>query len=196
VSYYANILGGLYAEELLSFFIFFLPRPAIEKLVEKFLKSSDNEAERKLGEQAERMLVTDETVASVRVQGLIFLGILALSMFLYGALWFMPLLILAARAFFISFANNLPHYATTDRDRKFGLNLSMPRWTHLFYLNFYHHRAHHHSPAAPWPGLPGEFGKKEMSFDKPLIAAALAQFKGPLPVSAAGSQGEGTSSTS
>lgn len=196
VSYYVNIMGGLYAEELLSFFIFFLPRPAIEKLVDRYFKSSEKQAERKLGEQAERMLVTVEAVRSIRIQGIVFLGILALSMFLYGAFWFVPLLILALRAFFISFANNLPHYATTDRDRKFGLNLSMPRWAHLFYLNFYHHRTHHHAPVVPWPDLPDEFKKKRMAFDRPLLNAALAQFRGPLPVSAAGSQGEGTSSTS
>lgn len=182
IAYYTNILGGLYAEELFSFFIFFLPKKAIHALVERFFKSSASEAERKLGEQAERMLLTDVIIHYVRIQGGVFFGLLALSMFLYGALWYLPLLILAARAFFISFANNLPHYATPDNDRNYGLNLSMPGWMHVLYLNFYHHRAHHHDPLVPWSGLPASLREKGMDFEKSILAASLAQFRGPIAV--------------
>jgi fatty acid desaturase len=112
---------------------------------------------------------------------------LGLSMVLYDVLWYVPLLILAVRAFFISFANNLPHYGTANDDRLYGLNLSMPRWAHHFYLNFYHHRAHHHEPLVPWTGLPDSFRDQGMEYDMPFLSAALAQFKGPKPMPPAAS---------
>lgn len=180
VSYYGNILGGLYLGEFLSAGLFFLPKGKIRNFIRGNYASAEEEAKSKIGEQAEKMLLKDETVRSIRVQGAFIYGLLIASMLLYGAYWYAPLLILLVRAFFISFANNLPHYATTNQDPKYGLNLSMPRALHLFYLNFYHHRAHHHAPIVPWTNLPETFWDKGMAFDKPLLAAALAQFRGPM----------------
>jgi fatty acid desaturase len=180
VRYYANILGGLYAGELASFFVFFLPKPMMRAVLGRVFRNPAGEAERKLGEQAHRVLLADRAVFRARIQGAAFFSLLTLSMILYGELWFVPLVILALRGFFISFANNLPHYGESGQDSGAALNLKLPRWAHAFYLHFYHHRAHHEKPLVPWTALPESFARMNMGFDRPFLAAALAQLKGPI----------------
>lgn len=177
-SYLFSTFGGLYLQELLCFYPFFLGKKTLAGLL-KMLFDREDPVEGKLVEQAERVFLDDATIASVRLQAAAFTVLMLVSLILYGGWWFLVPLMLAARGVLVSFFNNLPHYAAAQAADGKSLNLSMPRLAHLFYLDFYHHRVHHAAPTLPWTQLREGFAERGETYDMPFVRAALAQFEGP-----------------
>ena len=50
-------------------------------------------------------------------------------------------------------------------------------------LNFNFHAVHHRHPALPWTQLPRVFDESDDVHEGPMIAVALRQLRGPLPLS-------------
>ena len=82
---------------------------------------------------------------------------------------------LAARAFLISFLDNVYHYETPIGDTFYARNLALPAAFSAGLLHFNLHGVHHRNPSIPWAGLPEAFEREEYRFHGDYFTAALAQ---------------------
>ena len=181
LGYYTQLLGGLYFSEFCSFALFLGGRRLIARLLDGYFDSADP-AEREMGRLAKRTFLAPDVVSRMRLDGLACYGLLAVSFGLYAraGLWFVPLVILGLRGFFVSIANNVPHYAQPTDDVLHGLSVRMsPRLTALM-LNFNHHHTHHYMPTAPWTELPRLHAERGERFDMHWLDATLIQLEGPI----------------
>lgn len=174
LGYYFQILGGLYLFEFISSLPFFLPRKFLNFLVRRFFSG------RTLAGMLVRSLVTEESIREIRVDGLMVLGLLGLSAACYGENWEFLGTALMARAFLISFLDNVYHYRTPLDDVLYADNLWLPRSLSRALLHFNLHGIHHRNPSIPWIRLPEIFAGESRRFDGSYVAAALRQLSGPI----------------
>ena len=174
--YYFQILGGLYLVEILSPFLFYLPSGWLEKFRSRFIKAETVSGI--LMQNWSRKEVTRE----IRIDGLLIFVWFGAATIWYGVHW--PLLIgaLAARAFLISFLDNVYHYETPLNDIFYAANLRLPRTASRLLLNFNLHGIHHQNPAIPWRSLPGIFTETAKIFQGNYLTAAARQLRGPVAV--------------
>ncbi len=173
LGYYGHIFGGLYFLEIASPLLFFLPRIALRRLERKYFSGAD------LSGNLMKGLLRDEAVHETRADGLLIFGLLAASAACYGAYWPLLAVVFLARAFFISFLDNVYHYGTPIDDTFYARNLSLPAVCSAGLLNFNLHGIHHRNPAIPWIGLPQVFRQQSMQFEGNYFSAAFRQFDGP-----------------
>ena len=174
LGYFAHILGGLYLLELASPLLFFLPKAILRRMEKKYFSGAD------LPGNLMRGLMREEGIREMRVDGLVILALLAASAASYGARWPWLAVILLARAFLISFLDNVYHYGTPVDDTFYARNLSLPRVFSAGLLHFNLHGIHHRNPAIPWAGLSEAFRREAGVFEGNYFLAALSQFSGPL----------------
>jgi fatty acid desaturase len=175
LGYFAHIFGGLYLLELASPLMFFLPRAVLHRMEEKYFKGAD------VPGNLMRGLMRDAAVREMRSDGIAIIALFAASAWCYGVHWPLLAAALAARAFFISFLDNVYHYATPIGDTFYARNLSLPRPFSAGLLHFNFHGIHHRNPAIPWTGLPAAFRQQHLVFDGAYLTAALGQLDGPIP---------------
>lgn len=177
LGYYSQILGGLYLLEVLSSWLFFLPRKWL-RLLERRLFKPDT-----LGGILWKSLMRDETMREVRIDGALILALLSLSAACYGWNWKLLVGALLLRAFLISFLDNVYHYRTPVNDIFYARNLWLPTWMARMLLHFNYHGVHHRNPALPWILLPAAFAGQSVPYEGNYFAAALRQLSGPVPLS-------------
>lgn len=194
LDYFFTIFGRLYIQELFIFGLFYLGKKRVGSAVRKAYAEIDDAGEA-IAAQTEKTFGRGQHVNAVLFDGTLAFLLFVLSAVLYSGYWYVPVVLLVVRGFFVSFANNLPHYGTDTGDPKYGLNLSVPGFMHPLFFHFHHHRLHHHNPTVPWIHLPRLFKEAGESFDMPLWKAALLQLKGPRPLPAADQRGAGKSSS-
>lgn len=175
LGYFAHICGGLYLLELASPLMFFLPRAVLRRIEKKYFMGAD------LPGNLMRSLMRDEAVREIRTDGILVLLLFGASALCYGANWPFLVLALCARAFLISFLDNVYHYETPVGDTFYARNLALPALFSLGLLHFNFHGVHHRNPAIPWCGLPQAFELQRRDFDARYFDAAMAQFRGPIP---------------
>jgi fatty acid desaturase len=172
--YYFQILGGLYLGELLSPLLFFLPRGLIEKFRLRFTRP----------DSVSGILMQNwsrpEILQEIRIDGILIVLWLSASCCFYASHWPLLLGILAARAFFISFLDNVYHYRTPVADIFYASNLRLPAPLRKLLLNFNLHGIHHRNPAIPWIRLPSVFREQSAVFHGSYLQAALSQLGGPI----------------
>ena len=175
--YFAHIFGGLYLLELVSPWMFFLPRFALRRLERRHFTGAD------LPGNLMRGLMRDAAVTEMRLDGTLILVLFAASAACYGAWWPCLAGALLARAFLISFLDNVYHYATPVNDTFYARNLSLPSLLSAGLLHFNLHGIHHRNTAIPWTGLPVAFRQQSLKCDGEYFSAALGQLNGPIPQS-------------
>lgn len=177
LGYFFQILGGLYLLELISPWLFFLPRRRLHDMERKRFSGGD------LPGRLMKGLMRDEAIAEMRGDGALIVFLFALSAVAYGAYWPCLLGVLLARAFLISFLDNVYHYGTPINDIFYARNLCLrpPLSAGLLYFNL--HGVHHKNPSIPWIGLPDAFRSQPAVFEGRYFTAALAQLGGPIPLS-------------
>lgn len=178
LSYYANILGGLYIGEFLAYLPLVLGKRATRFVMTRFMDEHGEHGE--LKKAALTALTKDDVIRKARIEATCQLLLLSLAFAAYGPYWPALLGYILLKGGLISFANNLPHYATPRTDRMNAYNVAMPTWQARFYLNFNHHHVHHLSPLTPWTALPAELAARGETFQISLADAAMAQFGGPV----------------
>ncbi len=176
--YYAIMLGGLYLQEMATFLGFLAGARGFRAALALVADQRDP-VEREVLALAQRRLTSPAAMARGRMELLGFAALLGASLYLYGPWWYLVPAMLSGRALLISLANNLPHYGTPPGDPLYGLNLRLPRFCSRLYLDFYHHRVHHHRPTLPWNQLRGVMAEGGQNYDLSFLGALLAQFKGP-----------------
>jgi fatty acid desaturase len=174
LGYYFQIFGGLYLVEFLSPLLFFLPVASLRRINQRFVKPDS------VTGILMQNWTQDEAVREIRIDGLLILAWLGVSFVCYGAHWPLLLAVLAARAFFISYLDNVYHYRTPVNDIFYASNLWLPKLTakSLLYFNF--HGIHHQNPAIPWILLPTVFQQQSHTFHGNYFGAAGRQLHGPV----------------
>lgn len=175
--YYFQILGGLYLLEAISPAPFFLPRRVLSRLKQRF-SGKDT-----LSGVLISVLITDEGIQEMRRDGIAIFGLFALSVVCYGEDWPLLLAALTARAFLISFLDNVYHYGTPVNETFYADNLWLPQSVSGTLLHFNLHGIHHRNPAIPWIRLPEVFQKEMGRFDGAYVTSAFRQLSGPVPTS-------------
>lgn len=175
--YYFYIFGGLYLFEVLSLLPFLLPRCLLRRIGTKF---SDRGG---LSQSLVKSLMNDESIREIRQDAAAILFLFGLSAFCYGEYWGWLALSLMARAFLISFLDNVYHYRTPVNDTLYADNLRLPEAFSKILLYFNLHGIHHRNPAIPWIRLPEVFRREAGPFQGGFLTAALRQLRGPVPLS-------------
>ena len=173
-SYFFQIIFGLYLFELLSPLYFLLPRRLLVRMQERFMRPGSVS-----GVLMQNWLGTD-ALREIRFDGLLTLSWLTLSFLCYGAYWPLLAAVLLARAFLISFLDNVYHYATPVDDVFYARNLRLPESLTKLLLNFNLHGVHHINPAIPWIDLPEAFDLEGGKYHGEYFAAAVSQLRGPI----------------
>jgi fatty acid desaturase len=172
--YYFRILFGLYLFEVLSPLWFFLPRAWLQWFKENYLPRDSVS-----GILMQNWLEA-EALREIRVDGLLALSWLSLSLYAYGVHWPILLAIVGARGFLISFLDNLYHYETPVGDIFYARNLRLPAPLSRLLLNFNLHGIHHLNPAISWINLPQAFKVQNGDYEDGYFAAARRQLRGPI----------------
>jgi fatty acid desaturase len=172
--YFFQILIGLYLVEVLSPGYFLLPRRLLVWAQKRFVR-----ADGVSGLLMQNWLAA-EALREIRFDGLLTVSWLALSFVCYGSRWPVLAAVLLARAFLISFLDNVYHYATPVDGVFYARNLRLPAAGAKLLLNFNLHGVHHINPAIPWIDLPEAFDVEGGKYHGEYFAAAVSQLRGPI----------------
>jgi fatty acid desaturase len=180
VAYYFRLCCGLYLGELVAGLLAVLPDLFYRPII-KLAFGDEAPDGRSMWAAAKRQLLEEPGRSRMRLDGLLIgLGLIG-AFWLYGPFWWVLALALAARAFLVSFHDNIYHYANPLEDPQAGWDLSLPRWGRLWLLNFNHHATHHHRPTEPWTALPAAQAALGRRYEARWLPAALRQLRGPIP---------------
>lgn len=172
--YYFQITLGLYLFEIASPLFFFLPLPMLQYIHRRFMRPGSV-----AGLLMQNWLGRD-SLREIRFDGALSLSWLTLAALCYGRFWPLFASVLLARAFLISFLDNVYHYATPVGDVFFAKNLRLPAPLERLLLNFNLHGMHHVNPAIPWSDLPVAFDAHAAKYHGGYFTAAWNQLRGPI----------------
>jgi fatty acid desaturase len=172
--YYFQILLGLYLVELVSPLFFSLPRRWLQAFKVKYLPG------RSVSAILMQNWLSADALREIRVDGACAYFWLGLSFYCYASHWPLLVALVTARAFLISFLDNLYHYETPVGDIFYAKNLRLPAPLSGVLLNFNLHGIHHINPAISWIDLPAAFRVQAAEFQGSYVSAALRQLRGPL----------------
>lgn len=181
LAYYPRLLGGLYLFEVLSGPSSFLPRRLLRPLVRRVFYEGSPEA-KGMAERAERRLLEPATLRAIRLDALLVVALVALSVQLWGAAWPVLVAALLARAFLVSLMDNAPHYGGPLADPGQGYDMRASRLVSLLVLHGNLHGTHHRHPGLPWTALPAAFAAEGGRFDGHYLLRPWRQLLGPIPV--------------
>lgn len=179
--YYPRLLGGLYLFEVLSGPLSFLPRSVLRPLVRRVFYEGSQEA-MGMAERAERRLLEPGTLRAIRLDALLVLLLLLVSVQLYGANWPVLAAALLARAFLVSLMDNAPHYGGPLADPGQGYDMRASPLLSLLVLHTNLHGTHHRHPGLPWTALPAVFAAEGGRFDGHYLVRPWRQLRGPIPI--------------
>jgi fatty acid desaturase len=178
-----NLVFGLYLAELAVPIACWFPRSAIRRLIDRIYRDADP-ALQAIRSAALRLFLDPRRLRLIRTDALLAWLLIALSTAAFGRYWPMLAGFLVARGVLISIFDNVYHFATPIDRPDYARNLSLPAPLRLLILNMNLHRVHHRRPALPWWALPAQFAAAKDRYDAPLLRTAIAQFGGPVPVTA------------
>jgi fatty acid desaturase len=173
LQYYLHIFGGLYLFEVIAPLLTFFPRKWLDKLLIKSLG-----AQSPYYLVAKRKLLTPKGLREMRIDAIFLYLLLVTSFILYGQHAWILIFGLLLRGFFISFADNLPHYRTPTDQPRYAYNTYLPPALRLFWLNFNLHRVHHAYPNLPWHMLHQTLIDTQDKYDIAYFKQAIYQLKG------------------
>lgn len=191
--YYARLLGGTYASEIVAPLLAFMPTRMASAQIARAIS-----AEGPVGEQVQRHYVnfaTDPKRRSrTRRDWILTLAVYGAAFGFYGDAWPVLLGVMLLRGVWISLADNLPHFGVALDEPGRARNFKLPRFWQTITMNHHLHRLHHQHPTLPWTTLPtyaeqthersiGSESHAGMSMPlrepAPYFRAALRQFRGP-----------------
>ena len=169
----------LYASEVAVPMLCLLPKPVVRRIVDRVYRHPDPTVQ-SVKSIAAQVFLQDRSLREIRIDALLSIALIALSLICFGPYWWMLVAFLLARGFLISMIDNVYHFGTPIDDVNFAMNLRLPSFLRVAILNMNMHRVHHHNPDLPWWQLPGRFRQLSESYDAGFIATAFRQFLGPV----------------
>ncbi|WP_083501562.1 fatty acid desaturase family protein [Legionella worsleiensis] len=178
LAYYFRLFIGVYIQELFFPLIALLSRKIIKtKLMNHFPANSYQQI------AIERFLKKKNNLPETRIDLLFIFSMFFLSFYCYGSYWPVLIILMMARAFFISVSDYSYHYGSKTDDIYFAFNFKLPTCLAIFILNFNYHGTHHRFPRLPWHALPIVFASEERDFEYNFFHGLARQLRGPRPVS-------------
>jgi fatty acid desaturase len=174
--HYFVVLGGLYWAEVFVGLLVLLPR-GLRKRVENRV-SPPGEMSLRFRDRLDQPTVLAET----RVDCLLAMALLALSVCLYREHWALLLAVLSGRAMLVSFFDNAYHYGTATGHPDKARNHRFPVAASWLVLHFNYHGVHHLYPALPWFKLPAKATEIDAQWAGGFFSAPLRQLRGPIPL--------------
>jgi len=181
LAFLGTLLFGLYLAEMLAPIACWLPRAMIKRVIDQFYRG-DDPAVSAIRLAAHRQFLDPKRLRLIRTDVSLAWALIALSAILFGANWPMLAAFLLGRGVLISVFDNVYHFGTPIDRPDYARNLSLLRPLRLLILNMNMHRVHHQRPSLPWWALPAQFNASDDRYDAPMLAAALAQFTGPIAI--------------
>lgn len=181
IGFYVNLLGGVYALEVLSTLLGLLPRKVLLPRVGRLAAGGEPSLVAVI--RGMQRAVADIRLTRVRVDCLVVFALYGLAFFLYGAAWPLLLIVIGLRGLIVSLFDNAPHYGTPPSSHAPVFNTYLPRWAALAMLNQNLHGIHHRRPGLPWQALPQSFAADGAAYDGSFAGALMRQFRGPQPPS-------------
>ena len=181
LSHFGQILGGLYLSEVFTPLLFLLPRRLFHDLARR-MPDPESRHEQWLA----RNLMNASVFREIRIDAAAIFIFFALSALCYREHEWLFAAIILSRAFFISFLDNVYHYATPLNRSSSGYNLRLPKLLSSLILNFNLHGVHHIYPYLPWTRLPEFLAHHGALYDHGYFTAAARQLRGPVPLSEVG----------
>lgn len=173
--HYSKMLGGLYFTEIVtSFLIAISPLKIAQKIARSALP---DERHRQAALQG---LLKPRIAARLRVDSALIIVFHAYAFMLFGANWWVLVLMIAGRAIIISLMDNAYHYGTPADNSVIAKELKVPRPIAAFILNFNHHATHHRNTGLPWTELKEQHDMQDIGYTQDLASALFVQFKGPI----------------
>lgn len=178
LAYYARLLGGLYAAELLVPLVAFLPARAAHRLIVRGVG-----AQGPRGAQVQRLFGNHVADAHKRYRArrdwLCSCALYALAFALYAKAWLTLLAAIYLRGLWLSLVDNLPHYGVALDEPGRARDFRVPRGVGALLMNHHLHRQHHLHPTLPWTALPALAEADGPGHGRPAwFRAALRQFRG------------------
>lgn len=177
--YYVNLLGGVYALEIVSTLASLLPRRVLLPRVGRLAAGGEPSLVAVI--KGMQRAIADIRLTRARVDCVAALAVYGTAGWLYGAAWPLLVAMLGLRGIVISMFDNAPHYGTPPTSRAPVYNLRLPRWVALAMLNQNLHGMHHRRPGLSWQALPAAFAADGVRYDGSFGRAVMRQLRGPLP---------------
>lgn len=153
ISHYAHLLGGLYLAELVLPLLTFLPVAWVRRLVARKLHG-----DAPTDQDIQRLFVgfagNADRRARMRRDWLLSVALHAGAFYLYGTWWPALAGAMFLRGFWLSMADNLPHYDVALDEQQRARNFRAPAIWRPVLMNHHLHRLHHQHPTLPWTALP------------------------------------------
>jgi len=182
LGFLGNLVLGLYLSELVAPLLCLFPRFMIRRFLQRIYRGEDP-AITEIRKAAYRLFLNPAQLRHIRTDALLSLALLTAAAVAFGRHWPLLLAFLVGRGVLISVFDNVYHFATPIDRPDYARNLALPRPLQLLFLNINLHRVHHRRSSIPWWALPAELEAGGDRCDAPMLRAALAQFKGPVPLS-------------
>ncbi|HWU56182.1 MAG TPA: fatty acid desaturase [Rhizomicrobium sp.] len=180
IRFFTEIFGGLYLIEAFSPLLYWLPAPAIRRLLARIYGGDDLRL-KQLHQLAGQALGSPRAIGEIRQDSAMVLALYGCAFALWGTHWLGLLIFILLRGMLISFLDNIYHFRTPLDRPDFAYNLQLARPFRALILNMNFHRVHHNNMHLPWWRLPLQFERSQETFDGGYFNAALAQFQGPAP---------------
>lgn len=183
LKYFLELAGGFYLIEIVIPLLFLLPRPLCARILGRVYAHPDNTVQQ-VGSIARQTLLGARALVELRQDAAFVILLFGGSALAWGVDWPLLAAFVLGRGAIISFLDNVYHYQTPVERVDFAYNLELPRPPQLLILNMNLHRVHHREPHLPWWRLPARFRELGDGYDGRYGRAAMAQLRGPQPVSA------------
>jgi fatty acid desaturase len=190
LGYYARLLGGLYAGEVVLPLLALAPANVARSLVSRAIG-----AKGPAGADVQRLFASfaadPARRARIRRDWLLTLALFVLAFYLYGTWWPVLAVTMYLRGVWLSMADNLPHHGVALDEPGRSRNFRVARVWQGVLMNHHLHRLHHQHPTLPWTALPALELELETraashgSFEPAYFRSALRQFTGPEAMDAA-----------
>jgi fatty acid desaturase len=178
LEYYAKLCGGIYYISVgVTILFMLLPLRLMQALFQRRIDAMPGLEG--LEEIAHNFFFSRGRHWRVRVDGLCVLALYGVSAWAYGAFWPSFLFMVAARAFCISFMDNIYHYATPADNSVPAKEVILPSWARGLLLNGNHHLTHHRQAHLQWRNLAHTHAEER--YRQSFWQAARDQWRGPIP---------------
>ncbi|TGK14092.1 fatty acid desaturase [Leptospira fletcheri] len=171
LNYYFRITFATYLFEVGIGFVLFLPSAWSKRISQKTVRYPIEDAFFK-------WVLKPEILSEARKDLLFTFLLYSVSFWLYGTHFWILLILLLLRAFFVSFFDNAYHYAKEIDNKNSAYNLRLPDRLSRWFLHFNYHRIHHRFPGVPWNRLPKQMETVGEFWDKGFWRQAWSQWKG------------------
>ncbi len=175
INHYFKMLCGIYlVEVLLSYLVALTPKKLTQKIADHIFSDEHHR------HAVRQMLQKPGNVTRLRIDCALIALLYGTAFYLYGAMWPLLVLLIAARALVISIMDNAYHYDTPPDNSIAAKELRLPPLMARLILNFNYHLTHHKNAGLPWSELAKDHQAKNRTYDGGLLPALFAQFKGPI----------------